>query len=112
MCPHSKIPSLHVISESQIPPHGGGGGGTVSISKGDTHTQARVDLSTIAGAEKSVRCELRGPTQDTAGTDVSGTAEGRGGRRQNDAIGGSGTGEAEVPNGRGKSQKYEAGLGR
>lgn len=89
----------------------GVGGGTVSISKGDTHTQARVDLSTIAEAERNVNCEPWGPTQDTAGTDVTEAGEGRGGRRQNDSIGGSGTGEVEVPNGRGKSWKYEVRLG-
>lgn len=39
-----------------------------------------------------------------AGTNVSREArEGKGGRRQNDSIGGSGTGEAEVPNGRAES---------
>lgn len=34
---------------------------------------------------------------------MSGAREGRQGRRQSDSIGGSGTGEAEVSNGRGKS---------
>lgn len=79
-----------------------------------------MDLSTntVEGAEKSVSCELWGLTWVTAGTDVSEAREGRGGRRQRDSVGGSGTGEVEVSNGRGKSpglpkrdRKYEAGLG-